>query len=152
MKKLKLIPILLCLTFSGIATSQVSIRLNLNSAPENISDNYYYLPDVEAYYDRHSSRYIYFDGRHWIHSSRLPGRYYNYDMDRGHKVIISNYSGRTPYNNFNNHKKMYPNGYRGNTYREHERDDDHDRSNKHRNNENKENHGNHGNHDKNDRR
>ena len=158
MKNLKRISVLLCLTFSGIVMSQLSIGLNFNSAPSSNSDNYYYLPDVEAYYDIHESRYIYFDGREWIHSTRLPGRYRNYDMDRGQKVIIANYRGRTPYINFNNHRKMYPNGYRGNTFRESEKHENHERSNNHRNYENNENKGNHenhghpGEHDKNDRR
>lgn len=142
----------LCLTFSALAFGQLSVHLNLNSEPTSVRTTYYYLPDVEAYYDVHESRYIYFDGRAWIHSSRLPGRFSNYDMDRGRKVMVSNYRGRTPYTHFKDHRKMYRKGDWDNSNRGPERDED--RLNKHNNGNHGDrgNNGNHGNNEKSDRR
>lgn len=43
------------------------------------SDDYYYLPDVEAYYSIPQHCYFYMDGNRWISAAYLPGRYH--DMD-----------------------------------------------------------------------
>lgn len=117
MRALKLISFAVVISLSSSLIGQLSIHLNLTPSHERRSEvsssvNYYYLPDVEAYYDIHTSRYIYFDGRVWIRSSRLPGRYGNYDMDRGRKVVIRNYRGSAPYSQIGNHRKMYGKGYR----------------------------------------
>jgi hypothetical protein len=51
---------------------------------EYSNDNdYYYLPDVEAYYDVAQQCYYYNDGQQWIHAAYLPGQYRNYDWRNG---------------------------------------------------------------------
>jgi hypothetical protein len=42
-------------------------------------DDYYYLPDVEAYYSVPQHCYYYNDGYNWVSAAYLPGRYRNYD-------------------------------------------------------------------------
>jgi hypothetical protein len=74
---------------------------------------YYYLPDVEAYYDVRSSTFIYFGGGAWVHSASLPGRYRNYDLYHGYKVVMPDYRGSTPYSHFKEHKMKYGKGYHG---------------------------------------
>jgi hypothetical protein len=118
MKTLKLLVIGILLFVAGSAKSQISVHLNLGSppqwGPEGYSDvRYYYLPDVEAYYDVSSSMFIYKNGVTWVHRSSLPGRYRNYDLYKGYKVPMSDYRGRTPYSNFRQHKIQYARGYRG---------------------------------------
>ncbi len=116
MKTLKLIALLVCL--GGAVQAQISIHLDLGTpprwAPAGHSDvRYYYLPDVEAYYDVPSSMFIYFNGITWVHRSSLPGRFRNYDLYKGYKVQMTDYRGNVPYSHFREHKMKYAKGYRG---------------------------------------
>ena len=118
MKTLKLLVIGMLLLFAGSVEAQISVRVNLGVPPQwgpsGYSDvRYYYLPDVEAYYDVPSSMFIYYNGVTWVHRSSLPGRYRDYDLYKGYKVPMSDYRGRTPYSNFRQHKMQYARGYRG---------------------------------------
>lgn len=118
MKSLKIIAIsaILLLTYSFKA--QVSVNVNIGSPPlwgpvGYTTERYYYLPDVEAYYDVHTSQFIYFGNGVWIHNTYLPGAYRNYNLYNGYKVVITDYRGATPYVYFKNHKVKYKKGYRG---------------------------------------
>ena len=119
MKALKLFVIGTLLFFAASsAQAQISVHLNLGTAPDlgpsGYSDvRYYYIPDVEAYYDVSSSMFIYNNGVTWVHRSSLPSRYRSYDLYNGYKVPMSNYRGNTPYANFRQHKVQYAKGYRG---------------------------------------
>jgi hypothetical protein len=42
-------------------------------------DDYYYLPDVDAYYCVNEQCYYYFDGDNWVSAAYLPGEYRDYD-------------------------------------------------------------------------
>ncbi len=118
MKTLKLLVIGMLLLFSGSVQAQISVRVNLGTPPQwgpvGYSDvRYYYLPDVEAYYDIPSSVFIYYNGYSWVRRSSLPTRYRNYDLYNGYKVPMSDYRGDRPYSNFRQHKMQYARGYRG---------------------------------------
>lgn len=118
MKTLKLIAIGIVLFLVCPVQAQVSVNVNIGSppmwGPVGYSEvRYYYLPDVEAYYDVQSSMFIYYGGGVWIHRSYLPKRYRNYDLYGGYKVVMSDYKGNTPYTHFNEHKIKYAKGYRG---------------------------------------
>ena len=118
MKTLKLLVIGMLLLFAGSVEAQISVRVNLGVpppwGPSGYSDvRYYYLPDVEAYYDVPSSMFIYYNGVTWIHRRSLPTRYRNYDLYNGYKVPMSDYRGDSPYTNFRKHKVQYARGYRG---------------------------------------
>lgn len=119
MKAIKIIIFGMLLFFiAGSAHAQISVQVNLGTPPQwgptGYSDvQYYYLPDVEAYYDVHSSLFIYYNGISWIHSSSLPSRYRDYDLYSGYKVVMSDYHGRTPYTHFREHKRQYARGYHG---------------------------------------
>jgi hypothetical protein len=78
---------------------------------------YYYLPDVEAYYDVQSRMFIYYGGGVWVHRASLPSRYRGYDLFGGYKVVMTGYHGSTPYKDFKQHKMKYSKGYRGETQR-----------------------------------
>ena len=118
MKNLKLF-VAGILLFLAVATqAQISVHVNLGIAPQwgpvGYSDvRYYYLPDVEAYYDVPSSMFIYYNGITWVHRSSLPSRYRNYDLYNGYKVVMSDYHGNAPYTGFREHKRQYAKGYRG---------------------------------------
>jgi len=118
MKALKLVVIGMLLLFAGSSQAQISVRLSLGTpplwGPSGYDDvRYYYLPDVEAYYDVPSSMFIYYNGVSWVHRSYLPSRYRNYDLYNGYKVVMTDYRGNTPYSNFRKHKMQYARGYRG---------------------------------------
>jgi len=118
MKSLKLLVLGLILFLAGSAQAQVSISVNLGSPPEwgprgYTEVRYYYLPDVEAYYDVPSSMFIYYAEGKWVHRAHLPSRYRNYDLYGGYKVVMSDYHGDTPYTHFKEHKSKYRKGYHG---------------------------------------
>jgi hypothetical protein len=58
-----------------------------NNAYDN-DDDYYYLPDVEAYYDVAQQCYYYNDGQQWIHAAYLPGQYRNYDWRNARRYEV----------------------------------------------------------------
>ena len=115
MKALKLVALGIVLICAGVAQAQVSVRFNLGVqpqwAPVGYEDTrYYYLPDVEAYYDVENSMFIYYEGSSWIHRSYLPSRYRNYDLYHGYKVGMRDYRGNTPYYNHREYRTRYAHG------------------------------------------
>lgn len=116
MKTLKLTFIGLVLFLSSALKAQVSINVNFGSPPMwgpvgYTEVRYYYIPDVEAYYDIQLATFIYFDDGIWIHRAYLPSRYRNYDLYGGYKVVITDYYGNSPYVHFKQHKTKYYKGY-----------------------------------------
>ncbi len=118
MKTLKMIIIGIVLFIASAVQAQVIVNVNIGSPPPwgpvGYSDvRYYYLPDVEAYYDIQSSMFIYYSGVAWIHRTYLPTRYRGYDLYGGYKVVMTGYGGDAPYTNFKEYKKKYAKGYHG---------------------------------------
>lgn len=116
MNVLKLTFLGIVLFLSTAVKSQVSV--NIGSPPmwapvEHNNVRYYYLPDAESYYDVESSRFIYSENGVWVRRANLPGRYRNYDLYNGYKVVLTDYRGNEPYVHFNDHKIKYKKGYRG---------------------------------------
>lgn len=102
----------------GKTFGQVSVNVNIGTppmwAPVGYDEvPYYYLPDVEAYYDVRASQFIYFGNGGWIRNRYLPGPYRHYDLYNGYKVVLNDYHGRTPYTRFNDDRKRYYKGYKG---------------------------------------
>lgn len=118
MKALKLIAIGIVIFLSNTVKAQISININVGSPPlwgpvEHYDVQYYYLPDIEAYYDVHTSMFIYYVDGIWIHRTFLPHRHRGYDLYNGYKVILSDYHGNSPYHNHSIYKNKYKKGYRG---------------------------------------
>ncbi|TDE44463.1 hypothetical protein E0I26_08845 [Flavobacterium rhamnosiphilum] len=119
MKTLKLIIAgIILLVSSNTMQAQVSVNVNIGSPPAwgpvgYSSVDYYYLPDVQAYYDIRATQFIYFGGGKWIRSRNLPYQYRNYNLYNGYKVVLTDYHGSRPYSNFNTHKVKYYKGYKG---------------------------------------
>lgn len=117
MQKTKLIAIGLILLASFSMHAQISINLHVGSQPEwgpsgysNV--DYYYLPDVESYYDIRASQFIFLSYGRWVRSRSLPVRYRNYNLYNGYKVVLNDYHGSRPYANYRVHKVKYYKGYR----------------------------------------
>ncbi len=119
MKTLKVIMIGIFFFACGLTQAQVSINVNIGTPPSwgpsgysNVE--YYYLPDVQAYYDIRAAQFIYLNRGVWIRSRNLPVHYRNYDLYNGYKVVLKDYHGARPYTFFKNHKTKYYTGYKGN--------------------------------------
>jgi len=98
------------------AKAQVSFSINIGSQPEwgpvgYDHADYYYMPDIDAYYDIPAHQYVYYDNNAWIRRASLPSRYSNYDVYNGYKVVVNE---RTPWVHNNVIRAKYA-GYRGRT-------------------------------------
>ena len=118
MRLLKLLSIGMFFFFVNTTKAQVSVNINIGSPPAwgpagYTEVRYYYLPDLEVYYDIESTVFIYYSDGVWIRRAYLPSRYNNYDLYGGYKVVISDYRGNTPYVHFKHHKVKYAKGYKG---------------------------------------
>ncbi|OMQ09152.1 hypothetical protein [[Flexibacter] sp. ATCC 35103] len=118
MKTIKIAIVGLFLLVASATQAQVSINVNIGSppawGPQGYSEmEYYYLPDIEAYYDVRASQFIYFGGGRWVRTTYLPRQYRNYDLYGGYKVVLTDYHGRTPYTYFDRHRVRYYKGYHG---------------------------------------
>ncbi|WP_448700181.1 hypothetical protein ACFGVR_23625 [Mucilaginibacter sp. AW1-3] len=130
MKKLM---ILSAMAVSGLiaqsANAQIGIHINLHLggspvyvAPQPApvyADDYYYLPDVEAYYSVRENCYYYNDGYNWVSAVYLPGAYRNYDWHYARRVEIKE---ARPYL----HSEVYRSRYGGMEHRNWNYRDEHD--------------------------
>ncbi len=92
--------------------AQVSVNVNIGTPPvwaaaAPAEVQYYYLPDLEVYYDVPARRYIYMRDGGWYRSSSLPARYSGYDLYHGRTVYLTDYRGDRPYVYYNTHKVKY---------------------------------------------
>lgn len=91
------------------AQAQLSLSINLGRQPAwgptgyNHVD-YYYLPDIESYYDVSTGQYIYQNNGQWIFANNLPPRYRGYDLYSGYKVVVNR---PKPYLSFNRDRASY---------------------------------------------
>jgi hypothetical protein len=97
MKKIWVITCLLMGAFfyGNTANAQVKVSVNFNIGSQPVWGptgydyaQYYYLPDVDAYYDIPRHQYIYQNGGRWIYASALPGSYH-YDPYKSYKVVVN---------------------------------------------------------------
>ena len=98
-------------------TAQVSFSLNFNIdnqpawGPTGYDyAEFYYLPDIEIYYNVPQHRFYYNERGRWIYSSYLPSRYRNYDLYNSYKVVVNE---QRPWRNHENYKEKYS-SYKGN--------------------------------------
>ena len=114
--------ILLVVTGSVIsrpATAQVNVNINIGSQPAwgpvgYDYVEYYYLPDIEAYYYVPRRQFVYLSNGRWVFVTSLPSRYRSYNLYSGYKVVINQ---SKPYLNFKTHKVTYAK-YKGNNGRQ----------------------------------
>lgn len=103
------------LIFSGTSKAEVNLNLNFGLpawGPAGYEhERYYYLPDVEAYYDTRWGMFVYYNDGVWLHRSQLPAIYVNYNLFNGYKVVMNGHRGYIPYMNFKSYKVKYAKGY-----------------------------------------
>jgi hypothetical protein len=108
--------ILVCCLSIKVADAQlrVNIGVNIGSQPAwgpvgYSHADYYYMPDIDAYYDIPTHQYIYYDNNVWVRRTYLPARYSNYDLYHGYKVVVNE---RNPWERDDVYRSRYAN-YRG---------------------------------------
>lgn len=99
------------LLVSSTLDAQISARINFNVGTQPVWGptgydrvEYYYLPDIEAYYNVPQQRFYYYEGGRWIGRSRLPSRYRNYDFYHSYKVVVNE---RQPYRHHSTYRDQY---------------------------------------------
>ncbi len=99
--------------------AQVRVNLNVNIGPRpawglpgTYAGDYYYLPEIDTYYDIPRGQFIYFNGGNWVFAAELPYMYRSYDLYRGYKVVINE---PRPYLHCDVYRNRYSNYY--NNYR-----------------------------------
>jgi hypothetical protein len=91
------------------ADAQVNVNVNIGVQPlwgpvgyDYVE--YYYLPDIEAYYWVPRHEFVYMDGGRWIFARNLPPRYKSYDLYGGYKVVVNE---PKPYMHFEQDRVKY---------------------------------------------
>jgi hypothetical protein len=75
---------------------------------------YYYIPELEVYYDLVGARFAYWGGSGWMFAANLPSRYSSYNLHRGN-IVVMDYTGANPWHNHKTYKVKYPKGYKHGT-------------------------------------
>ncbi len=117
MKKIQLIFIAAIMLFAIKTTAQISVNINLGArpvyhAPQHYyyDDNvdYYFLPEIEAYFDNREGLFIYFSTNRWVRSQNLPDYCGDFNINRNQRIAID-YHGNSPFGDFENHRNRYCN-------------------------------------------
>ena len=96
------------------AQMHVSINIDVQPAWGPSGYNYaefYFIPEINVYYDVRNRIYHYRDGRRWLSSVYLPMAYNYYDFYSLYKVVLNGV--RNPWRSNRNHISLYS-GYRYN--------------------------------------
>lgn len=119
MKTIQLIAAGIILFAASTSQAQVSINVNLGSpvvvaqptwVPQNHSNvDFYYIPDIQSYYDVNNSVYVYRNNGNWCRTRYVPVQYLNYNLNHAHRVALRGYHGNQPYAYYNNHTVRYNN-------------------------------------------
>lgn len=118
MKKLLLFAaILFSIGATNKTEAQVGVNVNINIGSQPLWGpvgydyvQYYYLPDIEAYYYVPRRQFVYLSGGNWIFSYGLPPMYRGYDLYSGYKVVINRPRAYVYHDTY----KVKYKGYKGN--------------------------------------
>jgi hypothetical protein len=111
-----LLVLIVAVFLSSTALAQISINLGFNVERQPVWGptgydhvEYYYLPDIEVYYNVPQHMFFYNERGRWISRSSLPPRYRGYDLYNSYKVVVNE---PTPYRNHNMYREKYS-SYKG---------------------------------------
>lgn len=92
-------------------SAEAQIRVNINIGAQPLWGpvgydyvRYYYMPEIDVYYNVASRKYTYYQGNRWVTKSKLPGRYRNFDLYRTYKVVIND---QNPWSYHKRHRSDY---------------------------------------------
>ncbi len=75
---------------------------------QNSLARYYYYPNLQAYYDSETATYLFVVNGEWMEATTIPANYRGYAVKNGLKVALTSYTGDTPFDMIEQHKKIYP--------------------------------------------
>lgn len=119
MKKLLVLGSLIFCLFARQGNAQERFGLNVNISrqpswgPTGYDHvDYYYLPDIDAYYSVADRQFIYLQKKRWVSRATLPVRYRNYNLYTGYKVVVNE---KKPYLHADYYRTTYEKykGWRG---------------------------------------
>jgi hypothetical protein len=125
-KRIPLMALCLMLLFSiGSSTKTMAqVQVGVSIAPpywapayddvEHVQ--YYYLPDIEVYYDVWNHEFVYMEDGNWMFSAQLPPMYANYDFNNAFVVVLDR-NVHQPWMHFHYYVAHYPKFYYRTTYR-----------------------------------
>lgn len=114
--------LLLAFAFFTTQTSQAQYQTNAQTTEEVealmaaeglLNVRYFYYPNLEAYYDRQTSTYLYSKNGNWYEGSKLPSGLRGYSLSNGKRVPITDYAGEEPFSQLEQHRKKFPANYSG---------------------------------------
>ncbi|MDP3437863.1 MAG: hypothetical protein Q8S04_11525 [Bacteroidales bacterium] len=90
-------------------SAQISLRINIGSQPlwgpsGHDYVEYYYLPEIEAYYYVPNRQYIFIENGRWVTRRYLPMRYRGFDLYDALKIVINE---SKPYYRHDYYKSKY---------------------------------------------
>jgi len=93
--------------------SEATLELEgIMDSGELLNVRYFYYPNLQAYFDRETSTYLYSrNGQDWIESSKLPTALRGYSIANNKRVPLVDYNGDEPYAAVTEHMKKYPANY-----------------------------------------
>ena len=107
--------LLIAIALIAFNTTQAQVKTTVTIPDWGVagSDNatYYYIPDIETYYDIRTGNYVYLENGQWTKTKALPTLYKDYDLYDGYKVVLT--SDQEPYSDFENMKLKFAKGYKG---------------------------------------
>jgi len=116
MKKLVLFAAVLMVSLFSINPVKAQVNLNINIGQQPVWGpigydhvDYYYFPDIDAYYYVPSGQYIFSNGSNWVWANRLPAQYGNFDVYRSYKVVINKPKPYLQNNIYANQYRKYKN-------------------------------------------
>ncbi|GAB3827506.1 hypothetical protein [Hymenobacter jeollabukensis] len=102
--------LLLALLYGSPMQAQVQVNVNVGAPawgpPVGPGVQYYYIPEIDGYYDLYTQSYVYFDPYYntWVSAPALPAAYYaGYDPRYFHPVVVQ-YVGRQPWGLIYDHR------------------------------------------------
>ncbi|MCC3153730.1 hypothetical protein Q3A66_01335 [Hymenobacter sp. BT770] len=88
------------------AQAQVGVSINIGSPawgpPAPYGAQYYYIPEIDGYYDLYAQQYIVYQDGYWVPLPQL----YGYDPYQFHPVVIE-YRGREPWRQLDYYHSRY---------------------------------------------
>jgi hypothetical protein len=95
--------------FVQVGKAQVNVSINIGSQPlwgpvGHAYARYYYMPEIDVYYDVVHRRYTYYQGNRWVTKSKLPARYKKINLYRTYKVVLND---RNPWQHHQKHRVTY---------------------------------------------
>lgn len=99
------------------ATSETQYSNPVWAPPYVSGVRYYYLPDIQSYYDLSYQDFVYLDNGQWVFSSSLPPMYSYYNLNTGFCVAL-NIGVYEPWLHHQNYTYHYPRYYYNSKYQD----------------------------------